>query len=141
MSFVFGDTFVCDDAATAKLVTFSPEIGGARSVTLEGDVYDPSGSLSGGAAPTGSGVLLKVQELLEVEGRYMEAYENLKGVEATATPANGSRERWRSMNSELEIKEHEVKLLTEQVEGSNAARVSSVVRMTLLLADVGTISI
>jgi structural maintenance of chromosome 2 len=67
MTFVFGDTLVCDDAESAKSVTFSPQVGGVRSVTLEGDAYDPSGTLSGGSAPSGSGTLVKVQELLEAE--------------------------------------------------------------------------
>jgi structural maintenance of chromosome 2 len=39
-----------------------------RSVTLDGDVYDPSGTLSGGSAPSGDGVLVHVQELAGVEG-------------------------------------------------------------------------
>jgi structural maintenance of chromosome 2 len=60
MTFVFGDTLVWDDAESAKLVTFSPQVGGVRSVTLDGDVYDPSGTLSGGSAPSGSGILVKV---------------------------------------------------------------------------------
>jgi structural maintenance of chromosome 2 len=32
-----------------------------RSVTLEGDTFDPSGTLSGGAKAQSSGVLLQLQ--------------------------------------------------------------------------------
>ncbi|KAI5123009.1 hypothetical protein M0805_007631 [Coniferiporia weirii] len=125
MAYVFGDTLVCDDAASAKLVTFSKEVGGVRSVTLDGDVYDPSGTLSGGSAPSGSGILVKVQELQRAEQRLREARERLETLETEAERSRAGREQWRKMASDLEIKEHEMRLLEEQVGGSNAARVGS----------------
>jgi structural maintenance of chromosome 2 len=124
MAFVFSDTLICDDAESAKLVTFSREVG-VRSVTLDGDVYDPSGMLSGGSAPSGSGVLVKVQELLEVEGRLREAKKTLEDLEKEEQKGRKGREEWKKLVRELEIKEHEMKLLEEQVEGSNAMRVNS----------------
>lgn len=123
MSFVFGDTLICDDAESAKLVTFSPQVGGVRSVTLDGDVYDPSGTLSGGSAPSGSGTLVKVQELLEAERKLGEARKRLEGLEQAELNGREGRERWKKLARELEIKEHEMHLLEEQLEGSNAARV------------------
>ena len=44
MAFVLDDTLICAEA-TVKLVTFSVQVGGVRSVTLDGDVGDPSGML------------------------------------------------------------------------------------------------
>ena len=126
MAFVFGDTLVCDDAESAKLVTFSPQVGGVRSVTLEGDVYDPSGTLSGGSAPSGSGTLVKVQELLEAERKLESAKRKLVELEKAEAKGKEGRDRWKKLSRELEIKEHEMRLLEEQVEGSNAARVSDI---------------
>ena len=123
MAFVFGNTLVCDDAESAKLVTFSREVGGVRSVTLDGDVYDPSGTLSGGSAPTGGGALIKVQELLGIEERLDEAAARLRTLEQQEQRDRAAREKWRSLVRDLEIKEHEMRLLEEQVNGSNAARV------------------
>ena len=80
MAYVFSDTLVCADAESAKKVTFAPEIG-VRSVTLDGDVYDPSGTLSGGSAPRGSGILIKVQELMEVGSRLSAARQRLEVLE------------------------------------------------------------
>lgn len=124
MAYVFGDTLVCDDAESAKLVTFTREIG-VKSVTLDGDVYDPSGTLSGGSAPSGSGLLIKVQELLDVERKLGEAQGVLQTLEYEYEKSRESRERWRKLAKELDIKEHEMRLLEEQVGGSNAARVGS----------------
>lgn len=123
MAFVFGDTLVCDDAETAKLVTFSPQVGGARSVTLDGDVYDPSGMLSGGSAPSSSGTLVKVQELLEAERKLSEARQRLDELEKAEVRGKAGRDAWKKLSHELEIKEHEMRLLQEQVDGSNASRV------------------
>ncbi|KAI0728952.1 hypothetical protein C8Q72DRAFT_347915 [Fomitopsis betulina] len=125
MAFVFGNTLICDDAESAKLVTFSREVGGVRSVTLDGDVYDPSGMLSGGSAPTGNGTLIKVQELLDIEGRLSEARGQLQTLEQQAQRDRAGRDKWRTLARDLEIKEHEMRLLEEQVNGSNAARISS----------------
>jgi len=126
MAFVFGDTLVCDDAETAKLVTFSPQVGGVRSVTLDGDVYDPSGTLSGGSAPSSSGTLVKVQELLEAERKLGDAKGRLQVLEREEEKGREGREKWKKLARELEIKEHEMRLLEEQVGGSNATRVSFV---------------
>lgn len=123
MAFVFGDTLVCDDAETAKLVTFSPQVGGVRSVTLDGDVYDPSGMLSGGSAPSSTGTLVKIQELLEAERKLSEARRRLEELENAEAKGKAGRDMWKKLNHELEIKEHEMRLLQEQVDGSNASRV------------------
>jgi structural maintenance of chromosome 2 len=44
---VFGSAFVCNDMNTAKKVTFDDRIM-KKSVTLEGDSFDPAGTLTGG---------------------------------------------------------------------------------------------
>ena len=123
MAYVFGDTLVCDDAESAKLVTFSPQVGGARSVTLDGDVYDPSGTLSGGSAPSSNGILVRVQELLEAEGKLKDAVARLETLQRDEARNRESRDRWMKLSRELEIKEHEMALLEEQLGGSNATRV------------------
>jgi structural maintenance of chromosome 2 len=47
MEFVFGSVFVCSDMNCAKKVTFDDRIM-KKSVTLEGDSFDPAGTLTGG---------------------------------------------------------------------------------------------
>jgi structural maintenance of chromosome 2 len=125
IAYVFGDTLVCKDAESAKLVTFNRDVG-TKSVTLEGDVYDPSGTLSGGAAPSSSGVLVKVQDLLDAERKFGEATGLLQRLQQEEAQMKDVREKWRSSKKQLEIKEHEMRLLEEQVGGSNASKVSSV---------------
>ncbi|KAG1760257.1 condensin complex subunit SMC2 [Suillus occidentalis] len=122
MAFVFGDTIVCEDAEAANAVTFGAKV---RSVTLNGDLYDPSGTLSGGAAPSGSGTLLRVQELLEAERKLGEAQSRLKDLERAEASNREKKESWRKLTRELDIKLHEVSLLEQQAEGSNAVRLGA----------------
>lgn len=49
LEFVFGNTVICADKDAAKAATFEAKL---RSVTVEGDVYEPSGTLTGGSAPS-----------------------------------------------------------------------------------------
>lgn len=123
MVYVFGGTFICEDAETAKRVTFHDSIR-TRSVTFDGDVYDPQGSLSGGSAPSGNRTLIEVQALLEVETQLKAARRELDIVEKEEAMNANVRDEWKRLSRELEIKEHELRLLEEQVGGSNASRVS-----------------
>ena len=47
MQYVFGASFVCKDMNSAKRVTFDEGVM-KKSVTLEGDSFDPAGTLTGG---------------------------------------------------------------------------------------------
>lgn len=118
MSYVFGTTLICADNESASAVAFDRDIS-LYSVSADGTAYDPSGTLSGGAAPSGSGLLVKVQKIKEVE-RKLEQARKVAGGDGD----DGRRAAWRTLARELEIKEHEVRLLEEQVGGSNAAMVS-----------------
>ncbi|KAI0264934.1 condensin complex subunit SMC2 [Gloeopeniophorella convolvens] len=124
VAFVFGDTLVCDDAASAQAVTFARGVG-LRSVTLDGDVYEPSGTMSGGAAPSGSGVLVRAQELRAAGERVFEAQRTLAAQEHEEASSRTARDAWRARTRELEIKGHELRLLEEQIGGSNAARIGA----------------
>lgn len=47
MEWLFGETFVCVDNESANKITFSDALR-RRCVTLDGDSYDPTGTVSGG---------------------------------------------------------------------------------------------
>ena len=123
MAFVFGDTLICDDSQTAEKVTFAQDIR-VKSVTLQGDVYDPSGTLSGGAAPLTKQALIPVQKLLDKETELRKASEQLQHLENEEARTRSVRENWKGLSRELDLKEHEVHLMEEQVHGSNATKVS-----------------
>ena len=123
MEYVFGSTFICADAVSAKLVTFNPAVR-MRCVTVEGDVYDPSGTLSGGSSPSSSGILIQIQKLNEIM-RELDGYkEELGGLVATMQREGKKMEEARKLEQQLALKDHEIKLSEEQIKNNSASRVN-----------------
>lgn len=119
MEYVFGNTLVCEDAETAKGVTFDPNVR-MRSITLQGDSYDPSGTLSGGSAPNSSGVLVTMQKLNELNRQLKEAESSLRELQAQIAREKSKLDQARRIKQELDLKSHEIKLAEEQI-GSNSS--------------------
>jgi structural maintenance of chromosome 2 len=87
--------------------------------------------LSGGAAPSSSKILVQVQELIDVENKLREVQQRLNASMKEEETTREKRTQWKGLLRELEIKQHELKLLQEQVEGSNASMVSFVQSLIL----------
>jgi structural maintenance of chromosome 2 len=119
MNYVFGNTLICQDADTAKKVTFDPAVR-IKSVTLEGDVYDPSGTLSGGSSPNSSGVLVTLQKLNEITREMRSKERRLAALEDTMRKEKKKLDTVRAIKQELDLKSHEIKLTEEQI-GNNSS--------------------
>jgi len=122
MEYVFGSTLVCADAETAKRVTFDPAVR-MKSVTLEGDVYDPAGTLSGGSAPQSSGVLVTLQKLNEIARDMQSEEQQLMSVRATLEREKKRLDEGRRIKQELDLKTHEIKLTEEQISGNSSSSI------------------
>jgi structural maintenance of chromosome 2 len=122
MEYVFGNTLVCADAETAKRVTFDPNVR-MRSITLEGDAYDPSGTLSGGSAPNSSGVLVTLQRLNNINRQLKEAERSLRDVQDKISREREKLQHGRSIKQELDLKTHEIKLAEEQISGNSSSSI------------------
>lgn len=126
MDYVFGSTLVCEDAETAKRVTFDPAVR-MKSVTLEGDVYDPSGTLSGGSSPNSSGVLVTLQKLNEINKELAGQETALQDLQAVMAREKKKLDTARKTKQELDLKEHEIKLTEEQIGGNSSSSVSDTI--------------
>ncbi|EGS21442.1 uncharacterized protein CTHT_0033000 [Thermochaetoides thermophila DSM 1495] len=122
MEYVFGNTLICADAETAKRVTFDPNVR-MRSITLEGDAYDPSGTLSGGSAPNSSGVLITLQKLNDVTRQLREAEASLEKLQATIVREKSKLDQAKRLKQELDLKTHEIKLAEEQISGNSSSSI------------------
>lgn len=72
MQFVFGTTFVCTSSDIARKLAYNDSIK-VKCVNLDGDVFDPSGTMTGGAANRNNeSVLMKVQELNHIQNNIRE---------------------------------------------------------------------
>ncbi|VZI17486.1 unnamed protein product [Fusarium fujikuroi] len=122
MEYVFGNTLICADANTAKRVTFDPNVR-MRSITLEGDAYDPSGTLSGGSSPNSSGVLVLLQKLNGLTRQLSEAEGALRELQARITKEKAKLDQARRIKQDLDLKSHEIKLAEEQISGNSSSSI------------------
>ena len=126
MDFVFGTTLICEDAETAKRVTFDPTVR-LKSVTLEGDVYDPSGTLSGGSSPNSSGVLVILQKLNEVTRDLQQQQKELDSLRAQIQGDQTKMTEIHAAKQELDLKNHEIHLTEEQIKGNSSSSIIAAV--------------
>ncbi|KAK3171285.1 hypothetical protein OEA41_003369 [Lepraria neglecta] len=122
MEYVFGTTLVCEDAETAKKVTFDPAVR-MKSVTLEGDVYDPSGTLSGGSSPNSSGVLVTLGKLNDLNKELNALESELSELQSFMDKENKKLDSARKAKQELDLKTHEIKLTEEQIGGNSSSSI------------------
>jgi structural maintenance of chromosome 2 len=102
---VFGSSIVVDSAEAANRVCEATK---TRTVTLEGDTYDPSGTISGGSRDAIGSTLTNLydlkrasQELNEKQARFHVLKENLSSMEATVA-------KFEKINRDLAVAEAEL---------------------------------
>ncbi|MCJ1225784.1 Structural maintenance of chromosomes protein 2 [Toensbergia leucococca] len=122
MEYVFGSTLVCDDADTAKHVTFDPAVR-MKSVTLDGDIYDPAGTLSGGSSPNSSGVLVTLQKLNELTKELDALTVTLNELKASMAKEKKKLDSSRNTKRQLDLKVHEINLTEQQIAGNSSSSI------------------
>ncbi|KPI95284.1 Structural maintenance of chromosomes protein 2 [Papilio xuthus] len=114
MRWVFGSTLVCADLDTARRVTFHPRVR-CRCVTLEGDVVDPAGTLSGGARIKGGSVLLQLQELKQLEAAARAAEEELAACDEDLARLQRLADQHNALKQKVEMSSHALEVLRARV--------------------------
>ncbi|CAB3219835.1 unnamed protein product [Arctia plantaginis] len=121
MAWVFGGTLVCRDLDTAKRVTFHPAVR-RRCVTLDGDVFDPSGTLSGGARQKGGSVLLQLQELKQLEQTLQATEAQLSQDTAELNAMQQAAEKYTSTQQKYEMMSHELEVIKARLATTSTAQ-------------------
>lgn len=122
--YAFGDTFICQDAASAKAVTFHKDIR-AKSVTWDGDVYDPSGTLQGGSQPSAGGLLKKIQKLDSIDLKVRGIEQELSEVQERLRQSNEASSKVTELKAQVDLKKHEAQLIDSDLKTGSAAKVST----------------
>ncbi|KAF3988913.1 hypothetical protein FT663_01524 [Candidozyma haemuli var. vulneris] len=121
MAYIFGKTFICQDPQTAKTITFDPKIR-ARSITFEGDVYDPEGNLSGGSRKNNSSTLLLMQKYNAVAQKLKQAETEHARVRHELARLDKLGEQTKTLQNELMLSRHEFTLVQKKLENNPASR-------------------
>lgn len=119
MQFIFGTTFICDSPDVAKTITFDPKIR-ARSITLEGDIYDPEGNLSGGSRKNTSPLLITMQKFNRVLKEVEELNVKLLNVQQELNLFDKLGEQTRALQNELNLGKQELMILQRKLDNNQA---------------------
>ncbi|KAJ7982522.1 Structural maintenance of chromosomes protein [Quillaja saponaria] len=127
MEYVFGTTFVCKTTDAAKEVAFNREIH-TPSVTLEGDVFQPSGLLTGGSRKGGGDLLRKLHELAEAESRLEVHQQRLSEIEAKISKLLPLQKRFMNLKAQLELKTYDLSLFQGRAEQNEHHKLGELVK-------------
>eukprot|EP00954_Amorphochlora_amoebiformis_P020133 1337191-Amorphochlora_amoeboformis.AAC.1 len=109
MEYVFGNTIICRDSECARKITFHPKIR-TRTVTLDGDVYDPRGTLTGGGTSRKASVLSQLQKLSILEHDMRETEAKLRKAKEMMLKIKEKVDSIKEMRMQLGLAAHEMKL-------------------------------
>ena len=123
MQYVFGSTLICKTLEQAKQVTFNDKIR-SRSVTLDGDVYDPAGTLTGGAQTSSTTTLVQLQELRESRAELEQIQARLAIVIDSLTKITKVAVQYTKLKAQYELKAHEAELAAERIAQGSVHQVS-----------------
>lgn len=68
MRYVFGNTYICENNEVAKKLAYNKEFK-VRCVNLDGDLFDPSGTMTGGSSGNYPSNILKADEVKQLENK------------------------------------------------------------------------
>lgn len=127
MAYVFGSTFVCRSTNAAKEVAFNRDIG-TTSVTLEGDIFQPSGLLTGGSRKGGGEILRQLHELSEKESELSVHQSRLSEIEDKITELLPRHKKFMHFKSQLELKSYDLSLFQGRAEQNEHHKLGELVK-------------
>ncbi|CAI2175919.1 7498_t:CDS:10 [Funneliformis geosporum] len=127
MKFVFGNTLIITDADTAKQVTFNKSVL-IKSVTFEGDVYDPAGTLQGGSKPSSAGILMNLQTLKGYKQQIKINQDEFDNLDEEIASTQRMEDRYQQIKHQLGLMTHQVALLEQRINNSNESQTINTVK-------------
>ena len=117
VEYVFGNTLVCESLSIARKVAFNPAVR-TRTVTVDGDVFEPSGIVEGGSRSRTTPVLalLASANRLREERRLSE--EEVRNLRNQFSVLDRRQQAFRSAQHRLDLELHNLDIL----EGSSSAQ-------------------
>lgn len=115
MNWIFGQIFICKDIDIARKIAFHDNIK-KKCITLEGDVVDPAGTLSGGAQLKTGSVLLKLEELKAIQNELNGKRQALQNIESTLANINSTAEKYMSLKQLYDLRNCEISTIKQRLE-------------------------
>lgn len=129
MAWIFGQIFVVKDMAAAKKIAFHNQIM-KKCVTLEGDVVDPAGTLTGGAQTQGGSLLLKIDELNALQMELSNREEQMRGIDQQIANIERIAQRYSVLKENFDLRSHEVNVLKQKLQQTTHHKIKEEVRLS-----------
>nr|XP_009505858.1 PREDICTED: structural maintenance of chromosomes protein 2 [Phalacrocorax carbo] len=117
IEYVFGTTLICNNMDNAKKVTFDKRIM-MRTVTLDGDVFDPQGTLHGGASSQVVPILSKLREIKNIAAEIRAKESELEAIETELKRLKNVAEKYWQLKQQWEMNSEEAELLQTKLHQS-----------------------
>ncbi|CAH9090746.1 unnamed protein product [Cuscuta epithymum] len=127
MEYVFGSTFVCKTANAAKEVAFNREVG-TPSVTLEGDIFQPSGLLTGGSRKGGGELLRMLHAMGEAESNLAFHQKCLSEIDAQINVLQPLQQKFKELKAQFELKSYDLSLFQNRAEQNEHHKLGEIVK-------------
>lgn len=115
MAWIFGQIFICKDMETAKKIAFHEKIM-KKCVTLDGDVVDPAGTLSGGAPVKSGSILLRLEEIKMIQNELNEKESALRNVQSRLENMDKLAEEFASLKQTLDLRNYEINIVKQSLQ-------------------------
>lgn len=127
MEYVFGSTFVCKTIDAAREVAFSREVG-IPSVTLEGDIFQPSGLLTGGSRKGGGDLLRQLHALVEAQSKLSIHQKRLSEIDAKINQLIPIQRKFKDLKAQLELASYDLSLSQNRAEQNEHHKLGELVK-------------
>ncbi|OAY65421.1 Structural maintenance of chromosomes protein 2-1, partial [Ananas comosus] len=126
MAYVFGSTFVCRSTDAAKEVAFNREIS-TPSVTFEGDIFQPSGLLTGGSRRSGGELLRQLHALAAAESELCVHEKRLSAIDEKIAMLLPLQKNYEKLKSQFELKSYDLSLFQSRAEQNEHHKLGEIV--------------
>ena len=117
IEYVFGNTLVCETLAIARKVAFNPAVR-TRTVTVDGDVFEPSGIVEGGSRSRSAPVLALLASANRLREERRSSEEEVMNLRNQFSSLEKRQQAFRSAQHRLDLELHNLDIL----EGSSSAQ-------------------
>lgn len=114
MEFVFGGAFICSSTEIAKRIAFDKGIR-RKCVNLEGDIFDPAGTLTGGYQNMQNSILTKYAEFKKLNQELDSKQKSLKAIEDKLAYVQQRAQEGERLKNDIDIKTHELELIRKRL--------------------------
>merc|ERR1712228_546258 len=117
MKYVFGSAFICSDMNSAKQVAFDPNIR-CKAVTIDGEVFNPQGLLTGGSDHRGPSILRNLQLFGAKREEYNQLETEIAALQSKWNDFNARNQQKMEKLKKIELLEHELKVIADRINDS-----------------------